>query len=379
MTAFVPGLRLCSAYYLEAVQPLLADAFAGLRYAAARVGPGSEVLGFDTPRSVDHDWGPRLELFLSVEDVRRYGAQIFDTLAERLPKSFHGWSTHFEPPGGRVRVMAPTQGPVAHRVVITDVASWSEEHLGFDALRGVHTLDWLATPGQRLAEVTGGAVFHDGIGELTRLREHLAWYPDDVWRYLLACQWTRIGEEEPFVGRTAEAGDELGSRVATARLVRELMRLCLLVARRYPPYTKWLGSAFSAIPGVEPVAAALDEALDANHDADSRQSALCEAYEAVGQWQNQTGLAAPVGATRRRFFDRPYLVIDAGRFAAALLSRIEDPHLVALPPVGAVDQYADSTAVVSRPDLGRVLMTGVWHHATSRPRFGAAATVTPGT
>ncbi len=54
---FLPGLDLCRIFYLEAVRPLLEQAYPGLPHAAARLGPGSEVLGFDTERSVDHDWG----------------------------------------------------------------------------------------------------------------------------------------------------------------------------------------------------------------------------------------------------------------------------------------------------------------------------------
>src|SRR5205814_860732 len=77
----------------------------------------------------------------------------------------------------------------------------------------------------------------------------LSWYPPDVWRYVLSCQWSRIAEEEAFGGRCAEAGDELGSVVVTARLARDLMRLWLLMHRRYPPYSKWLGSAFAQAPG----------------------------------------------------------------------------------------------------------------------------------
>lgn len=359
MTTFIAGLRLCAAFHREAVRPLLTKGFPSLRYAAARVGPGSDVLGFDTPRSADHDWGPRLDLFLSADDVQRYGEQISGMLAERLPKSFHGWSTHFEPPDARVRVMAPTDGPVAHRVVVTDVASWSRNQLGFDATRGVTTMDWLAAPGQRLAEVTGGEVFHDSVGDLTHLREQLAWYPDDVWRYLLACQWLRIGEEEPFVGRTAEVDDELGSRVVAARLSREVMRLCLLLARRYPPYGKWLGTAFSNTSGTERIAAALTAALGAERDPEGRQGALCEAYEAAGAWQNSLRLADPVDPSRRPFFDRPYSVVDAARYATALLARIDDPYLASMPPVGSIDQFVDSTAALTNPALARSLMAAV--------------------
>lgn len=345
-TPFIPGLELCGAFYAEAVRPLLAEAFPRLRYAAARIGPGSEVLGFDTPRSVDHDWGPRLEIFLAAKHFSRYREKLSELLAHRLPRQLRGWPTNFEPPDARVRVMTPTDGPVAHRVVVTELGAWCLEHLGFDPREGVTTLDWLATPAQRLAEFTGGAVFHDGLGELSLVRERLSFYPTDVWRYVLACQWNRIGEEEAFVGRAAEAGDERGSRVIAARLVREVMRLCLLLDRRYPPYSKWLGTAF-ARAGTAEIAAALD--------GDDLQAALCTAYELAGEWQNRLGLAAPVEATRRPFHDRPYQVIDAGRFAAALRESIEDPAIAALPLVGAIDQISDNTAVLCSPTLSRAL------------------------
>ncbi|MFI6497057.1 DUF4037 domain-containing protein [Nonomuraea typhae] len=44
---------------------------------------------------------------------------------------------------------------------------------------GIRPLDWLATPGQQLAEFTGGGVFHDGLGDLQPAREAPRWYPDD--------------------------------------------------------------------------------------------------------------------------------------------------------------------------------------------------------
>jgi hypothetical protein len=349
---FVPGLRLCRAFYIDAVRPLLDEVLPGLPHAAARIGPGSEVLGFDTPRSVDHDWGPRLELFLLPEDVARHGAELSLLLTQRLPKQIGGWPTNFEPADARVRVMTPTTGPVAHRVQITDVASWSVDRLGFDAWgRAPTTLDWLATPTQRLAETVGGEVFHDGIGQLTALRTRLHWYPDDVWRQVLAAQWQRIAQEEAFVGRAAETGDELGSRIVAARLARDVMRLTLLLARRFPPYSKWLGSALTALPEAAGIVAALHEALAAG-DVRQRQDALCDAYEAAGAWQNRLGIAEPVDAIRRPYFDRPFPVIDAGRFAAALTGG--DP-----PGFGAIDQFADSTDVLERPNLARRIIRGV--------------------
>jgi len=58
MSVFVSDLELSRRFFPETVRPLLTDAFPDLRYAAALLGPGSEVLGFDTEMPVDHNWGP---------------------------------------------------------------------------------------------------------------------------------------------------------------------------------------------------------------------------------------------------------------------------------------------------------------------------------
>jgi hypothetical protein len=323
---FVPGLELSRRLYVEAVRPLLAQHLPGLAHTAALIGPGSEVLGFDTERSTDHDWGARLQLF---PDARRTEVQA--VLAERLPATFGGHPTG---------------------VVVADLGDWLAGRLGFNPLERITTLDWLATPSQALAEVTTGAVHHDGLGRLAPLRRELAWYPDDLWRYLLACQWERVSEEEPFVGRCGEVGDELGSAVVAARLVRDLMRLCLLMGRTYPPYGKWLGSAFARLPDAATLTPTLMAVLAAPtwHD---REHHLTIAYESVARRHNDLGLTPPVDPHVRLFYDRPFRVLGGERFAAALVGTIADPAVRGLPLTGGIDQFVDSTAVLTHPDRGR--------------------------
>ncbi|MFE7137184.1 DUF4037 domain-containing protein [Streptomyces sp. NPDC057644] len=369
--AFLPGLELSRILYEEAVRPLLDAEFPGLRYAAARVGSGSEVLGFDTARSADHEWGPRLDLFLEPADAAAYGKRIHHLLAERLPKQVRGWPTHFRhaDPADPVGHMELIEGPVDHRVSVAGVGGWLHDHLGLplaDPTPGQEawepTLggeaweptvrDWLAVPQQKLAEVTGGAVFHDGVGALTRARETLSWYPDQVWRYLLACQWQRISQEEAFVGRCAEVGDDLGSAVVAGRLVRDLMRLCLLLEREYAPYSKWLGSAFARLPGADDLLPTLRGAVTAA-DYATRERHLCDAYERVAAAQNRTGLTEEVDPSRRTYHSRPFQVLHAERFAQALARTVTDPDLRDLPLTGGVDQWADSTDFLGRPGAVR--------------------------
>lgn len=327
---FVPGLTLAAATY-EVVRPILEGAFPGLPHSAALMGPGSEVLGFDTPRSTDHDWGPRLQLFVSAEDRRDLAAAIDRVLAERLPATVLGWPTD------------------STRIVVADLDSWLPAVLGVDPRPTLSPRDWVSLPTQLIREVTAGAVFHDGLNQLTPLREALRFYPDDIWRYVLACQWRRIAQEEPFPGRCAEAGDELGSRLLTGRLVRDMMRLALLLHREYPPYGKWLGTAFSRLPTDE-LQTLFTQAVDAK-DWPAREDALGGAAEYLGRAHNALGLTDHVEPTVRLFFDRPFRVLGADRFGTALWGSITDPAVLLLAPhLGSVDQFVDSTDVLSAAD-----------------------------
>jgi hypothetical protein len=333
-TSFLPGLELSRRYYRDAVQPVLTRRFPGLPHGAGRLGHGSEVLGFDTERSADHEWGPRLQLFVDEADASAKDA-VSGVLADELPAVFCGYPTHFHAPDGR---------PVTCLEVCT-VRDWFHGALGFDPLGHIASSDWLSIPTQRLAEVTGGAVFHDGPGRLTEARARLAWYPRDVWLFALASQWQRISQEEAFVGRAGEVGDDLGSALVTARLVRDLVRLGFLLERTWAPYGKWLGSAFRKLDIAHALGPELEEAMRARTWKD-RESALCRAYAIAAGAQNRLGLCESIDPSPRPYRSRPFLVIHADRFAGALRSEIRDDALKARPPAGTVDQFVDSTDVL---------------------------------
>jgi hypothetical protein len=300
-------------------------------HSAALIGTGSEVLGLDTERSMDHGWGPRLKVFVEANEI-----DAVRTAVERgLPDEFRGWPTRF----------GWDEVPVTHHVEVAELGAWLAGRIGFDPRGGISPRQWLCAPQQRLLEVASGAVFRDNGGRLEAARAALAWYPDDVWLWLLACQWRRLDQEEPLVGRAAEVGDELGSQVVAARLVRDVIRLAFLLERRYAPYGKWLGSAFARLEAAATLGQPLLDVLGAQ-DYAAREAALVVAVEELAARHNGLGITDPVDPSVRLFHARPFRVLGSSRFVDACLERVRDPWLSSLPLVGGVDQISDSTDVL---------------------------------
>ena len=177
MPEFVPGLELSRQFYFDAVRPILDSEFPGLVHAAALIGSGSEVLGFDTEMSRDHCWGPRVDLFLREEDLRQWAEPVGVALGEQLPFEFRGYPTHFEPSADEPGTFILTPGtgrPVHHQVQVLTLRGFLREYAGPEPGRELALLDWLAIPEQKLRTLATGAVYHDGLGCLGELQRRLA-------------------------------------------------------------------------------------------------------------------------------------------------------------------------------------------------------------
>lgn len=343
----VPGAALSRAYWERVVRPLLARHRPGLAVAAARLGSGSDVLGFDDAQSRDHDWGLRLTLL-----VEHGCAEEVDALLEReLPESWEGLPTRF----------ATTWEPVVRqRAEVAAAADFVASRTGIAASRltapeGLELGDWLSLTGQAVLEVTAGPLFHDGPGVLGGLRERLSWYPRDVWLYALAADWHRLGQEFPDVGRAGLRGDEDGSAVIAARHVRTMLHLAHLLHRTWPPYGKWLARSAARLPGGGVLRLALADVLQARHWR-GRQTALAEAAELLAAVQRAQGLPAPEPATEG-FFDRPH--VGLRDLPGPLLALVEDEQVAALPAgVGTAEQISDNVTVLVDPVARRRLVGG---------------------
>ena len=234
-------------------------------------------------------------------------------------------------------------GPINHGVMFLTIHCFFRYVLNFDPTGDIRVVDWVGVPEYRLLMLTAGRVFYDGLGQLEPIRARLRYYSDDVWLYLLAAQWRRIAQEEAFMGRYGQVGDSLGSRLIAARLVRDLMRLCFLMERKYAPFIKWFGSAFAQLDCASDLVPVFTRVLEAN-SWEERQTHLATAYEFVAGMHNALGITDSLATEVSQFHNRPFLVIHADRFVDAIRAVIKSEEVLALPEhLGSVDQFIDST------------------------------------
>ena len=361
MPEFMPGLALSEAFYQDAIQPLMREHYPGLAYAAARLDWGSDVLGFDTPMSMDHGWGPKVTLFLDPSDFNAHHKTLDDLFANQLPLEVRGFPTHFGEPYSDGGVMQKKDShPIHHMVTITTIQEFFKGYLGLNIESPITPAIWLALPQQKLRTLRAGRIYHDDQG-LENFRQRLNWYPDALWRYLLACAWQRINQDEPFLGRTGSVGDELGSRLLGARLIRESMRLSFLMSREYFPYTKWFGTAFDQLPLAPKLRPHFQAVLD-SQTWKEREAHLTLVYRILAETHNSLKITPLITVENSSFYSRPFLVPHSDRFVEALLAEITDPEVKRLPRhLGNVDQISDNTDVLEDPHRCQALIQDLTH------------------
>jgi hypothetical protein len=357
MPDFIPGLVLSELFYTEAAKPILETRFPQISHSAALLGWGSEVLGYDDIQSSDHHWGPRFFLFLSAQDHEKYRNAIAEALSHDLPHRFRGYATSFgEPDEIGVRLPKETEtGPVHHMIHFETIEGFFGWYLGCNPHQTLTAADWLTFSEHKLLAVTSGKVFHDGLGELEDIRQKFDYYPREVWLYQVAAQWIKISEEREFVSRCGDVGDELGSTVIAARQVKNLMRLCFLIERKYAPYSKWFGTAFSKLECAAELGPVFKQVL-LSQAWKERERHFSAAYRVIARMHNALKITRTIPEEMSQYFGRPYLVFEAPDLVRDIIKSFTDEEVKAIKHgLGSVNQFVDSTNQLSNNSLCEML------------------------
>ena len=337
MKEHIKGLDLCESFFNECARPLLSKYYPGLRYSAGLLGWGSDVLGYDDEVSADHNWGPRFYLFLDEEDKNKK-RELHEMFSERLPYEHRGFSVNFsagDEIGGDVKQMeAVSEGKVSHFIEIFTFDEYlADRYLGTSDLKNLSNLDWLAFSEHRLLGLTSGKIFRDDLGLKNKL-EILRFYPDSVRLYLIASNWSIIAEEQAFVKRCTDVGDEIGSALVCGRIADRLMRLAFLYSRRYAPYGKWFGKAFSELPVSDELKNALLKAVTAS-GIETRESEIVLAQKLTADMHNEAGITDFIKIEITDYYERDIKVIFAEKIGDAVKEKLNGTGMENYPLIGS--------------------------------------------
>ncbi len=223
--------------------------------AAGLFGSGSECFGFDDDISRDHDFEPGFCLFLPDEDVvDRRTAFLLERAYAKLPKEYEGFS----------RAMLQPVGGARHGVFRT--SEFFEEHIG--SPDGQLTAEqWLTLPDQALAEATNGALFFDNRGDVSAVREALAFFPEDIRRKKLAGHLLLMGQSGQYnYERCLAHGEPAAAQLAVGEFVRSTLSTAFLLNRTYQPYYKWAFRALRELPVLSGLAEPLETLLTTGNE-----------------------------------------------------------------------------------------------------------------
>ncbi len=229
------GLELSEKFYEEYGREWLERDFPDLlpRLAVGITGPGSEVLGYDDDISRDHDFEPGFMIFLPDESaVSRREEFLLERGYEKLPREYMGVRRNIVHPAGGAR----------HGIFRT--ADFFRNGIGSE--NGTLSADeWLRLPSYRFLAVTNGKIFHDGYGEVTKIRGCLSAFPEDIRLKRLAGHLFSMYESGEYnYPRIRRHGEKEAAEMAANEFVRHALSAIFLLHGKYEPYYKW---AFRAL------------------------------------------------------------------------------------------------------------------------------------
>lgn len=219
------GLELCQKYYEAYGQKMIDEQFSEYRQymAVGLFGFGSDCLGYDDAISQDHDFGPGFCIWLPRDIYQKIGSQL-QVAYDLLPSQFMGYQRKTSRQG---------QGRVGVFVI--------EDFFNQFLYRIPHTLEqWLYVDENALLACTNGRIFVDNYGEVTRIRQSLAYYPEDIRIKKIARAIAKMAQSGQYnYARCMQRHDEVAASLALHEFVNETLSVVYLLNKKYKPYYKW--------------------------------------------------------------------------------------------------------------------------------------------
>ena len=234
-------ITVCRAFYEQYGKEMIRREFPEYehRIAVGLVGEGSECFGFDDEISRDHDFGLGFCMWLCREDFEKIGGRLQEAYLKLVQDKGQAFS---EQAWGQFCSLENRH--IEGRRGVSEIWQFYSGILRLtndpDLLVGKQY--WIYAEPRFLSTAVNGQVFRDDPGVFTSFRKTLeAFYPEKIFLYRLAEQlhlFSHGGQSN--YPRMMARGDLVAARLCIDQTLRSAMEIAFLLARKYPPYYKWM-------------------------------------------------------------------------------------------------------------------------------------------
>ena len=222
-------LEICEKYYNEYGKEALNSFPDLLPYLCVGVcGSGSENFGYDDEYSLDHDAQAGFTIFIPDESkISSRQAFKLERAYNKLPKEFMGLKRQLISPVGGARLGVVRLEDFMFSKTGTKDGNLSEA-------------DFLNIPEFYLAEVTNGKIFYDGYGEFSKIRQKLAYMPENARLKKLAGNLILCYQAGVYnYDRILKRKDFEGAQLALYEYCKSAIKIIFLLNKKYLPFYKW--------------------------------------------------------------------------------------------------------------------------------------------
>ncbi len=208
------------------------------RIAVGVAGEGSDCFGYDDHISRDHDFGTGICLWVTDEDMDRFGYSLsiaYNKLVDSRERRY--FTERLRERRGVMRIH-DFYSNILRTDCDTENCVMSEEQ-------------WMSLDHSCLRTAVNGVIFRDDLGKFSAFRELLlGYYPDRVWRLRLADKLHEYSSSlQVNYARCMARGDSVAAQICRIKGLEAAMELFFLIKRIYPPYYKWTFQALKDLDG----------------------------------------------------------------------------------------------------------------------------------
>jgi len=221
------GIELSECFFNDFIFPVLQNKFGSYLgdISAALLGDGSEVLGFDDEISHDHNFCPRVLIFVVDDKYSLIGNTLLKEILDVAPNEYMGFKL--------------LNNDYRKFIEVFPLEKFFINYLETDHFP-VTNIDWLKLDEQKLLELTSGKIFYDSKNQLHQTIDKIRFYSENIKSFLLSVCYSRLSEVGG-IERSIRRGDIVSIDMYRSCFVYFIIKAFHLYKNRFCPYRKWMG------------------------------------------------------------------------------------------------------------------------------------------